>query len=96
MDLYKTKTTGSTELRENFFRKITLPQLTSKQTDLLEAPITTDEIAAAMASFARSKSPGSDGLPIEFYSQFSELIIPKLFKLYNHLFEIFTLAPSMR
>lgn len=95
-DLYKSKTTGSTELRENFFSRITLPQLTTEQIDILETPITIDVITAAVASFARSKSPGSDGLPIEFYSQFSEVLIPKLLKLYNHLFETFTLAPSMR
>lgn len=62
-----TKTTGSTDLRENFFHKINLPQLTNEQVDILEAPINTDDV-----------------------------IIPKLLKLYNHLLETFTLAPSMR
>lgn len=70
--------------------------MTSEQIDLLEASLNIDEIATAMASYARFKSPGSNGLPIEFYSQFSELITPKLLTLYNHLFEPFTLAPSMR
>lgn len=64
-----------------FLERITFPQLTDDQIALLEAPLTTDEITEALSSFARSKSLGSDGLPIEFY---------------NYAFESFELPPSMR
>lgn len=63
---------------------------------MLEAPLTTDKITIAIASFARSKSPGSDALLVEFYLQYSEILTPKLLALYNYAFESFELPPSMR
>lgn len=62
---------------------------------VLDAPLALDEITMAIASFARSKAPGSDRLPIEFYAQYSEIFAPKLLSLYNHLFDSFTLPPSL-
>lgn len=53
-------------------------------------------MAAAIASFARSKSPGSHALTIKLYSQYSETLLPQLLTLYTHLFETFTLLTSMR
>lgn len=55
-----------------------------------------EEIETAISSFARSKSSGSNGLPIEFYSQYSEVITPKLLALYNEMFQSLSLPPSMR
>lgn len=84
----------------DFLANVSLPQLTVEQVSLLEASITTDKIAHAIASFARSKAPGSDGLPIEFYiefyTQYCELLTPKLLSLYNYLFENFSLSHLMR
>lgn len=90
--------TVSTELEPMnlFLESVTFPQLLSNQVVLLESLLTIDEIVTAIASFARSESLGSDGLPLEFYSQFSEILTPKLLALYNHFFETFTLPPSMR
>lgn len=79
-----------------FLESFTFPQLTSDQVNFLEAPLTTNEIVTAFARFARSKSLGSDGLPIEFYSQFNEILTLKLLALYNHPFETLTLPPFMR
>lgn len=56
---------------------INFPKLSDTQVATLEAPLTSDEVAIAIASFHRSKAPGSDGLPIEFYAQYSELFTPK-------------------
>ena len=81
---------------EDLLAGITFPQLNDTQRAILDAPLTQDEIAAAIASFARSKAPGSDGLPIEFYAQYSKILTPKLLALYNHLFDNSTLPPSMR
>lgn len=38
----------------------------------LETPITIDE---AIAHLATAKAPGTDGLPLEFYSQFREIFV---------------------
>lgn len=62
----------------------------------LEAPLTTEEIAGAIAEFPRSKAPGSVDLPVEFYSTYSELLAPKLLSLYNSIYEDSNVPASMR
>lgn len=81
---------------ESFLTEVHFPQLTEEQATELEAPLTTEEIAEAIAKFPRSKSPGSDGLPIELYSSYSEFLVPKLLSLYNHIFEALNLPASVR
>lgn len=95
MDLYNSRTQEGPDDMISFLEGVAFPQLTPEQRELLEAPLTKEEIDAAIASFAKSKSPGSDGLPIEFYSHYNEIITPKLLTLYNVMFQQFTLPPSM-
>lgn len=57
------------------------------QIELLEAPITEECIMEVIASLPTSKAPGSDGLPLEFYSKFQEVLLPKLQALYSHIYE---------
>ena len=40
--------------------------LPSTQADLCDGPLSSDECFAAIDGMARGKSPGSDGLPMEF------------------------------
>ncbi|XP_073480018.1 uncharacterized protein [Aquarana catesbeiana] len=94
-DLYSSTTHYSQDELITFLQTITFPTLTSSQVEQLEAPITTECIAEALAQLPASKAPGSDGLPLEFYKQFSETLIPKLCKLYTHIFDTKGLPPSM-
>lgn len=55
-----------------------------------------DEIAAAIASLAPAKAPGQDGIPLDFYAAYSEVLVPELLKLYNHIFESGSLPESFR
>ncbi len=43
-----------------------------------EQGITLDELQAALKLSVRSKKPGSDGLPYEFFAHFWEVLGPKL------------------
>ena len=62
----------------------------------LEGPLTLDECYQAMAGMERKKSPGSDGLPVEFYLLFWEIIGEDLADVLNHSYEVSTLPSSMR
>lgn len=95
-ELYTSRTPNERDSMNHFLENIPFPRLTEDQISMLDAPLTTDEIAEALAGFTRSKSPGSDGLPVEFYLQYSELLIPKLLALYNYALETFELPPSLR
>uniref|UniRef100_UPI00358EE8F5 receptor-type tyrosine-protein phosphatase gamma-like n=1 Tax=Myxine glutinosa TaxID=7769 RepID=UPI00358EE8F5 len=52
--------------------------LTPKQRTDLESPLTLEELYVALKSLDRGKSPGLDGLPVEFFEKFWDLIGPEL------------------
>ena len=62
----------------------------------LEGPLTLEECYHEMAGMERRKSPGSDGLPVEFYLLFWEIIGEDLVDVLNISYEVSTLPSSMR
>lgn len=94
-DLYTSTGHHSQDDLTELLQDIDFLTLTLSQVKQLEAPITTDCIAAAMAHLPPSKALGSDKLPLEFYDQFSKVLIPKLQALYTHIFDCATLPASM-
>jgi exonuclease III len=72
------------------------PRLTTEQMGLCEGPITKQEILLATKLLKNNKTPGSDGLPKEFYSEFFPLFIDNFTKLVNTYFSENRLGPSQR
>ena len=62
------------------FQAITVPTLLVKDMQVLEAPITLEEIKQAVAGMPNQKSPGLDGLPIEVYKRYGEVLLPELLR----------------
>lgn len=58
----------------------TILEATSLQ---LEVPFSLDELHRSTRSLAKNKVPGPNGVPIEFYIKFWELIRPKLLNILN-------------
>jgi hypothetical protein len=52
----------------------------------LEQPITYDELLTALRAGARRKSPGIDGLSLEFYTANWETVREELLQILNHMF----------
>uniref|UniRef100_A0A8C5Q1J8 exodeoxyribonuclease III n=1 Tax=Leptobrachium leishanense TaxID=445787 RepID=A0A8C5Q1J8_9ANUR len=50
--------------------------------DLLDAPVTSDELLSVLRNLKRGKCPGPDGLPAEYYRTFSSTLTPKLLSLF--------------
>lgn len=67
---------------KDFFSKIHLPSLTEKEAQDIIKPITEQE--ETIKSLKNSKSPGTDGLPGEFYKFFAEQLSPVLVKVFNY------------
>lgn len=63
---------------------------------MLDTPITTHDISIAITQLAKSKAPGLDGLPLEFFATYSEILIPKLKTLNHSTFELGKLPSSMQ
>ncbi len=67
-------------IEEAFLNEDDLPILSNSQRETLERPLSYFEIKQTIFSFANGKSPGIDGLPIEFYKKFWEDIKDILFE----------------
>ena len=61
---------------KSFLDNILLPVLTQVDRQSLHKDVSLEELMSTMAVLQKSKSPGFDGLPIEFYSQFSNDLLP--------------------
>ena len=57
--------------------------------------ITVAEIEKAIKSFENNKSPGNDGLPVEFYKTFNEILKTDLHKLYIEISQLGEIPGSM-
>lgn len=53
------------------------------QSERLNAPLTIEEIQEAVNSFPNCKAPGEDGLPMEVYKHYAEVLLPRLMKVFN-------------
>ena len=61
-------------------------QLTDQQKAWLDREITLKELEDAINAMAVNRSPGPDGLPVEFYDRFFHVIGRDLLRLYNEIF----------
>ena len=68
----------------DLFTQPNIPKVSEIDKMSLDRPITLDECASVIKSFALNKSPGNDGLPIEFYLKFWTEIGPMLVKSYTY------------
>ncbi|KAJ8018622.1 hypothetical protein HOLleu_43295 [Holothuria leucospilota] len=63
---------------------------------ILDEPISLVELNKAVSRAASNKSPGSDGLPYEFYSSFIDILGNDLVDVFNDTFHSGTLSESQR
>ena len=70
--------------------------LSPDQSQLCDGYLTADEVLEALTGMARGKSPGSDGLPVEFYLTFWDLLGDDLVEVLNASFDAGLLPFSQR
>jgi len=75
-DLFKSKVEVSETELDNFFHDTVFPTLTDEQSESCEGILTTEECLGALNYMAKNKSPGYDGLTVEFYQHFWSKIGP--------------------
>ena len=69
--------------------------LSDSDREVCECELVESEVTAAVSSLSNNKSPGSDGLPAEFYKCFSELLCPILLKVYREMERLGMVSKSM-
>lgn len=73
-----------------------LTQIQENDKQAIEAPLSLEELKAALDTCASSKSPGLDGLPYEFYKKTYSLIGPTLVQVFQNQLDSNLLIKSYR
>ena len=81
---------------EDFASELNLPTLDENEVELCDAHITEAEVITALKQMNHGSSPGSDGLPVEFYKVFWHNIREPLMNSFDYSFITNSLSPSER
>ena len=79
-----------------YLDKISIPQISNSTKIICDDELTLEEIHKAVKSLALNKTPGIDGLPVEFYRVFWEDIKDILLSTYKNSFRKGLLTTSQR
>jgi len=90
------KTKVDTPQATAFFENPNLPKLSSEASNECEGRITIDKCQNIIKTFPLRKTPGNDGLPIEFYNVFWPSIGELLVKCFNEAYERKEMSNSQR
>ena len=72
---------------DRYLEKFNPPRLNEEEIEIMNNPITSTEIEAAIKNLPKHKSPGPDGFTAEFYQKFREELTPNLHKLFQKMVE---------
>lgn len=95
-DLYKSSLGVTGGDIDTFLTAVTLPQIDDDQVEQLGQDITLGEIRSAVKHMARNKTPGIDGLPVEFYSTYIDELAPRLLTVFQEAGTLGCLPASTR
>ena len=84
------------DFNESLFGNLDIPKLSEDEKDNLENPLSKKEIFSVIKSMKMNKSPGFDGLPIEFFMVFWPDISDVLLDAYNYSLQNGVLSMSQR
>uniref|UniRef100_A0A8C5M8J3 Reverse transcriptase domain-containing protein n=1 Tax=Leptobrachium leishanense TaxID=445787 RepID=A0A8C5M8J3_9ANUR len=62
-------------------------RLTPETAQLLDAPLTIEELSDVVKSSKTGKCPGPDGLPLQYYKRFAKILYPRFLVAFNAILE---------
>ena len=94
--LYSSHLSQDQEHLDNFLSNIQFPKLSEDSKNDLDKPVTKSEILGSLKDLKFNKTPGYEGLPVEFYVVFYNDIIDMLLNCYRYSFEQGFMSSSQR
>ena len=88
--------TLTAKISETFLSNSNMPTLSEEQKQTCEGKISFDELESVLNSFQNNKSPGNDGLPIEFYKTCWNLISESFMECVHESFKYGEMSNSQR
>ena len=95
-DPYQILSEETSDSTESFLNSLNIPQLSEEQKQSCEERITVEECRTVIGTFQNNKSPGNDGLPIEFYKCCWDLISDPFIDCVNESFDKEEMSNSQR
>lgn len=97
-DLYRGREEDETPLQDldEEIDQLNLPQLSQEGRLALDAPLTQEELRSALGELNHGKSPGTDGIPPEFYLKFWPSLAPYLLRSFESSIQMGLLSQEQR
>ena len=94
---YSTKNNlGQCDSFDSFFKNLNIPKLSEEQRTSCEGQISKEECKRAIEMFENGKTPGNDGMPIEFYNKLWDTLADQLVDVFNLSFQLEEMTTSQR
>lgn len=81
-NLYSSRIGGWEEDLNQYLAQVSLPSLSKDSKQLLEQPLTIEELKQALQLAPNEKAPGLDGLLAEFYRIHKDVLLPHLLSVF--------------
>uniref|UniRef100_A0A3Q3GBT7 Reverse transcriptase domain-containing protein n=1 Tax=Kryptolebias marmoratus TaxID=37003 RepID=A0A3Q3GBT7_KRYMA len=94
--LYESEYSGNEESQTTFLNQLKFKTLLEEEKTTLDRPLTIKDLSEAIDSMNSGKTPGPDGLPIEFYKAFKNKLILPLLNMYEESYKAGLLPDSLR
>lgn len=78
-----------------YLSSLQLPSIPEQQLNLLNAPISAQEVCTAVNTIPKGKAPGPDSFSGEYYQTFSSTLAPHLCGVFNRAMECGEVPPEM-
>ncbi len=95
-NLYTDKSKETYTNIEEYFKGIDLPKLCDEDKESCEGMIKEEECRKVIKTMKRDKSPGNDGLSVEFYEKFWGVLCRHFLEAMNESYQREELSPSQR
>lgn len=94
--LYQSSTPQVNKIESFLKNKALLTPLSEEHKEMMDNPITEEEVIRAITRMKKNKAPGPDGYPVEFYQLFQATLSPVMTKTFNSIMTTGEIPPSWR